>query len=91
MENLLLYGIPALICLLFSGGCINKMVRKDLKWENCVTVGTVILSALMIAGSLIPVINIVFAMLSVMFTGLFLQEDIQRIFDKPICNLWRRK
>jgi hypothetical protein len=91
MENLIFYGIPALICLLFSGGCITRMVRNDLNWDGCATIGTVILSSLMIAGSLIPVVNLVFAMLSMILTGLFFQEQIQEIFDKPLCNIWRRK
>lgn len=86
MELLFLYILPALITFIIGAFWIVGKFKHDFDYEGCPTIGTIVLVPLWLAFIFTPALNMVSAIVGIVFTLFEYDTEIVRFFEQPICR-----
>lgn len=87
MEFFLVYGLWLLLTALCGGFWITYKIKRDLEWEDCVTIGTVIFILFTLVCAFVPGLNIIYALIAGICLLFHFEDEVKDFFDMPLCDL----
>lgn len=86
MDILFLYFLPMIICLVLFSFWTIKKIRRDLRWDHCVTFGTVLFALVGLVVSFLPVANLIGGIIILVITTMEYEDEISNLMSTPLCD-----
>lgn len=86
MDIIFIYFLPMIICLVLFSFWTIKKIRRDIRWDHCVTFGTVLFGLLGLAVSFLPVANLIGGIVILVITACAYEDEISDLMSTPLCD-----